>query len=185
MLANPIYAGTLYWNRTQWVKVDDTGKRIRKYRTKDDIRGTAGNAPHLAIVKPATWKLVQLHLSVKKGTNPNVKLKSGGRTVYMLSGLLRCSECGAHFVMDNATHYACGSVNDGKACTNEIRVPRDVCERVILGDITNEVLAPEVIDKMAKESRQYYAELMADAKSDAAKLPARRCRTGYPHCPPT
>jgi hypothetical protein len=171
MLSNPIYGGSLYWNRTQWLKIEDTGKRLRKHRAKGELRGAAGNAPQLAIVKPATWKLVQLQLSVKKGTNTDVRLKSGGRAVYLLSGLLRCSECHAHYVLDSATHYACGSVKDGKACNNTIRVRRDVAERVILTPITDELLAPEVINEMAAEMRRYHAELMAEAQSETAKRP--------------
>lgn len=71
--------------------------------------GSAGNAPELAIVKPATLELVQLPLRVK---NPESRQaaqepKSGGRSVYMLSGLLFCSKCGAHFVMDSGTRCRC------------------------------------------------------------------------------
>ena len=88
---------------------------------------------------------MQLQLPVKKGTNTDVRLKSGGRAVYMPSGPLRCSECHAHYVLDSATHYACGSVNDGKTCANTIRVRRDVSERVISTPITGVLLADELI----------------------------------------
>jgi len=48
-------------------------------------------------------------------------------------------------VLDSATHYACGSVNDGKTCANTIRVRRDVSERVISTPITGVLLADELI----------------------------------------
>lgn len=90
MIGNPIYAGTLYWNRSKWIKLEDTSKRLRKDRTKEDLQGSVGNAPHLAIVTPATWKLAQLRLNVNKVRPDDNRLRSGGKSVYMLSGILRC-----------------------------------------------------------------------------------------------
>jgi len=90
----------------------------------------------------------------------------------MLSGILRCGKCGAHFVMDSATHYRCGSVVDGKACGNTIRVRRDLAEAVILRPIVDELLSPETIEEMVKEIRAYYDERMAELRAKRTKLPA-------------
>jgi site-specific DNA recombinase len=173
MLENPIYAGTLYWNRSQWLKLEDGKKRIRKERTKDDLRGKIGNAPHLAIVKEATWKLAQLRMNVNKVRPDDKRLTSGGKAVYMLSGILKC-QCGSHFVLDSATHYTCGKHHDGRGCkqSHSLRVRRDLCERIILTPIVNELLAPAVIEEMVVEMRAYYKQRTADAKAEKAKVPA-------------
>jgi site-specific DNA recombinase len=174
MIENPIYAGTLYRNRSQWVKPEDGKRRIRKERTKDDLRGTVGNAPHLAIVKETTWKLAQQRMNINRVKKPGDKrLISGGKAVYMLSGILKCG-CGAHFVLDSATHYTCARHHDGTACTEskKLRVRRDLCERIILRPIVDDLLASALIDEMVKEMRLYYAQKMADAKENQAKVPA-------------
>jgi hypothetical protein len=155
------------------LKLEDSGRRIRKERGKDDLKGSLGNAPHLRIVSDATWKLAQLSLNVNKVRPDDKRLKSGGRAVYMLSGILKC-DCGSHFVLDSATHYRCGKALDGAGCKNShsLRVRRDVAEQVILKPIVDQLLAPAVIDDMVKEMRAYYAQKLADAKAETAKVPA-------------
>jgi hypothetical protein len=169
MLPNPLYSGTYYWNRTQWTKME-TG-RVRRLRNESDLKGTVGNAPHLAIISPETWKQVQLRLAFNKDKPKDKRLQMGGKAVYMLSGMLLC-ECGAHFVMDNATHYSCAAYKDGRACKNELRVRRDVAERVILKPIIDDLLAPAMVDEMGEEMRQYFAEKMNREKTETARRPA-------------
>lgn len=169
MLRNPLYGGTYFWKRVQWIKADHG--RVTKLRKQEEWMGSVGNAPELAIVKPAIWKLVQLRLSVNHGKPKDKRLQSGGRAVFMLSGILKCGECGAHFVMDSKTHYRCGSVIDGKACKNTIRVRRDVAESVILRPIIDELLAPEMIDEIVKEMRAYYEERIAEIRAKRTKVP--------------
>lgn len=106
------------------------------------------------------------------GKPKDKRLQSGGRAVYMLSGLLHCGKCGAHFVLDSATHYRCGSVVDGKACDNDIRVRRDLAEEVILRPVVNVLLGPDLIAEMVKEMRGYYEQRMADARAKRTKAPA-------------
>lgn len=61
MLRNPLYGGTYYWKKTQWIKPEG-GSRVAKLRKKDEWMHR--DAPEFAIVKPAVWKLVQVRLSV-------------------------------------------------------------------------------------------------------------------------
>lgn len=170
MLRNPLYSGTYLWKRALWTKTE-TG-RVVKLRKQTEWMGSVGNAPELAIVKPAVWKLAQLRMSVNNGKPKDRRLQSGGRAVYMLSGLLKCGKCGAHFIVDSATHYRCGSVIDGKACNNTIRVRRDVAEGVILRPILDQLLAPEMVEEMVKEMRAYYNERMAEIRAQRTKVPA-------------
>lgn len=169
MLRNPLYSGTYYWKKTQWIKPEG-GRRVAQLRKRDEWMSRP--APELAIVKPGVWKLVQVRLSVNTDKPKDKRLQSGGRAVYLLSGLLRCGECGAHFVLDSATHYRCGSVVDGKACDNDIRVRRDVAEEVILRPVVNVLLGMDVIAEMVKEMRGYYAERMAELRAMRATVPA-------------
>jgi DNA invertase Pin-like site-specific DNA recombinase len=173
MIENPIYTGSLYWNRSKWLKLEDDGKRVRKERTKDDLRGEHGNAPHLQIVTPATWKLAQLRIGVNKVQPNDHRLHSGGKAVYVLSGLLKCS-CGGNFVLDSKTHYRCSRALDGKSCTesHSLRVRRDVAEAVILKPIIDELLSPAVINKLEAEMHAYFKKATADLKDNQAKLPA-------------
>jgi DNA invertase Pin-like site-specific DNA recombinase len=181
MLRNPLYAGTYLWSRSQWVKREQDpslpveqlkGPRARVERGQTEWLGAEGNKPEWAIIKAALWKRVQARLNANKNRTKDARLQSGGKAVYLLSGLLKCSKCGAHFVMDSTTHYRCGSVVDGKACSNRIRVRRDLAEQVVLQPIVDELLAPDMVDEMTKEMRAYYEKRMAANKAKHAKVPA-------------
>ena len=44
-------------------------------------------------------------------SNPDGRLKRGGKVKYLLSGLLKCDECGANYILTSKTSYQCsGSV---------------------------------------------------------------------------
>jgi len=169
MLRNPLYSGTYYWKKTQWIKPEG-GRRVVKLRKKDEWMQR--DAPELAIVTPAIWNLAQVRLRVNEGKPKDKRLQSGGRAVYMLSGLLHCGKCGAHFVMDSATHYRCGSVVDGKACNNDIRVRRDLAEQIILRPVIEELLSPDMVEEMVKEMRAYYQQQVAALHAKRDKVPA-------------
>jgi site-specific DNA recombinase len=178
MLRNPLYVGTYYWKRVQWIKTEHG--RVTKLRKEEEWMGAAGNAPNLAIVKPAIWKMAQVRLHVNSGRQKDKRLQSGGKAVHMLSGLLKCGRCDHHFILDSATHYRCGGFIDGrrknprtkKHCDNGLRVRRDVAEQVILRPVIEQLLAPEMVEEMVKEMRAYYQERLAEIRAQRTKMPA-------------
>jgi site-specific DNA recombinase len=99
------------------------------------------------------------------------RLKSGGKPKYLLSGLLECGVCGAHYIMSDPRSYACSGHIGGHTCTNTIRVRRDQAEAVILGPIRRELLAPERVERMANEIAQLYAEKARARSSRAVRAP--------------
>src|ERR1700757_3751457 len=67
--------------------------------------------------------------------------------------------------------YACSGHWNGRACSNHIRVRRDAIERVILGGIRRDLLAPERVERMAAEIRAAHAERMQGIAARAETLP--------------
>jgi hypothetical protein len=100
----------------------------------------------------------------------DARMKSGGRPKYLLSGLLHCSTCNAHYILHDARSYAC-SGHKGGACDNHIRVRRDRLESAILGPLRNEMLAPERVAQMAKEMQMNLLERIHKTKLRAAEQP--------------
>jgi hypothetical protein len=103
-------------------------------------------------------------------SNSDARMKSGGRPKYLLSGLLHCGVCHAHYILHDARSYAC-SGHKGVACGNHIRVRRDALESAILGPLRNEMLAPERLAQMAKEMQRDLLQRMHKAKVRAAEQP--------------
>jgi hypothetical protein len=71
--------------------------------------------------------------------------KPGTGPKYLLSGLLKCGDCGASFVIADRTHYACSPRLQGRACSNTVRFKRAVVEAGILIGTKRELLRREVI----------------------------------------
>ena len=87
---------------------------------------------------------------IKTLSNEDKRLKSGGKAVYRLSGLLKGGVCERNFVVASGTHYARQSSKHGP-CTNTIRQRRDEVEHHILGEIDRRLLDPKMVALMARQ----------------------------------
>src|SRR5260370_30803723 len=101
----------------------------------------------------------------------DVRLKAGGRAKYLLSGLLKCEVCGAHYVIADKYSYACSSFLNGGACTNEVRVNRVSIEGTILNPVRDQLRDPATVKRMATEMERDFAALMDKAGARAAAPP--------------
>jgi site-specific DNA recombinase len=100
-----------------------------------------------------------------------VRLKAGGKPKYLLSGLLRCDVCGAHYIMGDGRAYVCSSFVNGAACQNGVRVPREHAQDVLLTPVNERLLSPERVALMAKEMQAYYVERTRAAQARATEAP--------------
>ncbi len=153
MLQNPIYRGSYVWNRSEWIKEHDTGKRRRFERPESEW--LRREIPELAIVPPGLWAQVQTTRAERgrryprSGTGQLTGRTKGSHTVtsrHLLSGLLECDECrGGFFALSRQSTYGCGWHRDrGPAvCSNGLRVPRTALEARVLGAIRDQILVPD------------------------------------------
>ena len=130
-------------------------------------RGVAENQ-ELRIISDDLWERAQHRMRPAKD---DARLKAGGRPKYLLSGLLRCDVCDAHYTITDAVSYGCSSYHDGRACSNSIRVRRDRVETILLGQIRDDLLGPERIERMAREMGEYYRERVRALQTHAAEVP--------------
>jgi uncharacterized protein YeeX (DUF496 family) len=79
--------------------------------------------------------------------------------------------CDAHYTITDAVSYGCSSYHDGHACSNSIRVRRDRVERVLLGPIRDDLLAPERVARMVKEMEDHYRERVQASQARTAEAP--------------
>ncbi len=122
----------------------------------------------LRIVTDALWDRAQVRMNPAKGDK---HLKCGGKPRHLLSGLLRCSACGAHYTIADKFSYSCSSNHDGNACGNTVRVRRDRAEEILLGPINEQLLAPDRVERMAAEMRTYFAERNKAMQARATEAP--------------
>lgn len=165
LLKNERYAGRVVWNRSQWVKHPDTGKRVRRARPPEEwIVRECDRA-----VDQVTWTRAQARFSPRAGR--------GGVSRYVLSGLLSCGLCGGKMIVVGGSQrrYVCGTRHSGGdyACSNRLGVPRKIAEKYILEPVKRELLSPEAEAEGLRQMRMARAAAEASlpyADRDLAEL---------------
>lgn len=140
ILANPIYVGQQIWNRSDWVKHPETGRRIRKERPRSEWITT--EKPELAIIDRATWDAAQRRLE-GQGACKGKRGGPGRPPKYLLSGLLRCGECGGPLAMVDAVAYGCSVAKQRGTCGSRLRLPRRDAEAQLVAGVQEQLLSPE------------------------------------------
>lgn len=168
LLNNPLYRGELAWNRAQWVKDPDTGRRRRVPRPRSEW--VVQPRPELRIVDDALWRAVQARIGTKKpggrrgGPAP-------GRTLF--GGLLRCGLCGGAVVAVDATYYGCGAAKDrGATVCRGVQVPRRRVDARLVTAVREQLASPAAIAELERTVR----ELTRTAGAAQRAAEARRAR---------
>ena len=166
ILGNPIYNGKQVWNRSQWTKDPTTGRRRRTERPPTDWIITYHQ--ELQIIDDDLWRAVQARKIAQHRTTQQQKetgKNSGGRTSkYLLSGLLKCGQCGKPYTIQGRTHYGCsGHKNQGESiCTNKLTVKRATLENVLLIDIKKTLLSETAYQTFLDELKNLIAQTKPD-----------------------
>src|SRR5207248_1066439 len=95
ILANPIYIGQVIWNRREWVLNPETKRKSPKLRPESEWIVT--EQPALLIVSQSLWLKVQ----ARRKAAANGPHRQARNPKYLLSGLLKCTECESNFVMQS------------------------------------------------------------------------------------
>jgi site-specific DNA recombinase len=169
MLKNPLYTGAVRWNVSKWERNPDTDKKRRLARPKEEWERFTYRDDGLRIVPAGLWESVQARIQSRANGSP--AMKSGGKPVYRLSGLLKCDVCGCNYVLDSGTHYGCSGAKS-KACANRMRQRRDEIEAHLLPVIQDGLLDPKVVVLMAKEIEREFNRRLAELENRAASRPA-------------
>jgi site-specific DNA recombinase len=148
MLHNERYIGKLVWNRSQWIKDPDSGKRIRRERPESEWIVKSCER----LIDDATWRGVHARFVLRPGR--------GGAPRWLLSGILECALCGGKMSImgGEQRRYICGTYHAGgeHSCANSSSFPREIAERHILEPVINDLLSPEAIVegiRMMREER--------------------------------
>ncbi|MBK1686239.1 recombinase family protein [Rubrivivax gelatinosus] len=167
LLNNELYAGKLIWNRRQWLKDPDSGKRRYVDRPREEWQ--VREVPELRIVPAELWDAVRArdrrHGAQGKGAKP--------RTLF--AGILRCSSCGGPMTAIDARRYGCNAHHDrGPAvCANRTAFRRRDVDQALLGVVRQDLLAPEMLAHLQASVRAAIRAATAQ-DSRAARAAAAR-----------
>jgi site-specific DNA recombinase len=154
-LRNPIYIGQVVWNRQKFIRTPE-GKRVAQPRPESEW--VRVERPELRIIDDDLWQRVQRQVQSKReryGRGGGGLYHSSGSTGHLLSGLLKCSECGGNLIIHsgyrnrqgNKTCYlACANHAIRHSCSNNLRESEAVLEERLLAGLEQHVPRAEIID---------------------------------------
>jgi site-specific DNA recombinase len=183
ILHNPTYRGQVIWNRVRWARSAANSHRRRRLenpRSEWIVR----EEERLRIVPQELWERVRARRlershdvgeRVSRGLSRLSANHTGRSPRYLLSGLLKCSQCGASYQLNGAKHYACsGHLNGGpNCCPNDARLHRDKAEAGVLEGIRRIFLAPEVLEEGQRRARALIKARTAKPSPDAHAMRTR------------
>lgn len=171
MLHNELYIGRVVWNRRQWIKDPETGKRRYVERPRDEW--IVREQPELRIIDQPLWD--RIHAPRAGGAQPGRgRVGKGAPARSLLAGMLRCHGCGGAVVAINAERYGCSTRKDRgpTVCSNDATVMRHVLETRLLSELRDELLTPSAMAEMQAAARQAVQQLTSPPDLSAHK--ARR-----------
>jgi DNA invertase Pin-like site-specific DNA recombinase len=179
ILTNPVYRGTLVYNRQakgSWVHVEQPG--LRK-RTIDQCVVKAD--AYEGLVDTELYDAVQKQLRTDLARRPR---QFRSESVYLLSGLVACSCCGGklhghvhRMAKNKPSHYyyesGCSSVISGSAHTcRRIMIPKDKLENHVLGELSQRILPGVDLDRLQKRIEaelKHHLKMPADERKLVTK----------------
>jgi hypothetical protein len=113
------------------VKNPDTGKRVSRLNPSSEWITT--DVLHLRIVPDELWSAAkERQMHTRRAIAATGKLGTGNRPRYLFSGLTKCGECGAGFIIGSANRLMCFGARDEGTCSNRLTIRHDEVERRVL-----------------------------------------------------
>src|SRR6185437_4581418 len=180
MLRRELYVGKVVWNKSKKVKVPGTNKRVRRPRPQSEWK--VAIAPELRIVSDELWQRVEqrIQFTLKTyGRNLRGMCQRNASSQYLLSGFLKCGECGANLVVvkgraSKYASYGCPQHYSRGACQNSFRIGLEKVETAVFEHLQNEVLRPDVIDLTIQETKLEIEKLTRDFQQRSHQREGRR-----------
>ena len=124
----------MVWNKLRYLKEPDTGKRVSRQNPESEWVIT--QVPALRIVDDKLWQAVQTRYAgvQKKWTaaEPGKRFNQFVRPKYLFTGLTKCGECGAGFVVYYRDRLGCFGTRERGTCTNTLTISRQEVEARVL-----------------------------------------------------
>ncbi len=165
ILENEMYEGRLIWNRREWIKHPDTGKRTYKERPESEWIVTENT--ELRIVTPDIIDAVRIRQKKNRQTYPGTFTVSNAQR-YLFSGLLVCAECGGNMTIRAKERYGCMThkTRGSSLCSNSVTVSRHIVEERLLEGIKQQLLSPTALEKFEREAVRTLEAYKNDGHAD-------------------
>lgn len=170
ILRNPLYVGKMVWNRVQMVKDPMTGRRVS--RVNDDSVVETMDAPHLRIIEDSLFEAARARKEAVGGKHA----RTAPKNKRLLSGLLKCAECGGGLSIVGADRsgprVVCSTHKESRSCSNNARYYVEKIERDVINRLREMFADTSVIDAYVKEYELESKRIAAERKNSRASREA-------------
>jgi site-specific DNA recombinase len=180
ILHNELYVGRLVWNRQRFLKDPDTGKRVP--RMNPPSQWITKDVPELRIVDDDLWRAVKArYAGVQrkwKAAEDDRRFNQFRRPKYLFSGLTKCGECGAGFIVHSRELLGCFGARDRGTCTNRLRISRLDVEARVLDALKTKLLRKDFFEEFCREFAKEMNRLRMEQRAgvSAAKRELERVK---------
>ncbi len=164
VLNNELYRGVIVYNRRRFLKDPATGKRIARENPASEWHRQ--EVPELRIIDDETWTAVQTRRRVRGGPH----LYHQRRPQRLLSGLLRCANCGGRFSVVKDDRVRCSTLQNSRGCDNTRTIRVGEVEERVLAALRQYLLAPDVIAAAVEAYREERRQLSQQRSKQRASL---------------
>lgn len=139
LLHNELYVGMRVWNRRRFRKDPDTGRRSSVLNPAQAWVRTP--APELRLVDDGLWARVRARQAALTDLPSPAMARRPKR---LLSGLIRCGQCGGAMVL-NRDRYACSAHRERGTCGNGRMIAAGKVEARVLDGLSERLLSPAAV----------------------------------------
>lgn len=173
ILKNEKYVGTYIFNKR--LEKDLSGKRKPKLNSRDKWIIVPDGLP--AIIDKETFDIVQAKMTRNKETSGAFRAKE----IYLLSGLVKCGECGASMYgntrmcgrnKSNYSSYRCSGRANHQGCRNK-EVRRDYLDNFVLDELYRRLFSDVSLQKLASMLNEYNRKVSFESSEELNQVKAR------------
>lgn len=173
LLDNPMFIGKVRYNR-----YENWAERRRKGKSEEMI---VADGHHPPIISIQLWDKVQV-LRRKKSTMPKKRFEGE----YLLTGLIRCPECGAAMTTSRTVnrakdgtkivrmYYSCGRFrSQGSAVCHANSVRKDEADKAVTERIQQAVAQPDILKKVVQSVNKQRSGRIKPLRDELAAVQGR------------
>jgi site-specific DNA recombinase len=123
------YGRYSYFNRREWRKNPETGRRVYWWRPRDQWESRTIEG--LRIIDNETWEAVQRRLKSRQ----HLFSRRRSATAHLLSGLLICDRCGGRLSIVAKDYYGCRNRIESGTCSNDLQIRREAVEELVIREL--------------------------------------------------
>ena len=137
----------------RWSTDPDTGSRQPRVLPQD--KWVLVDVPEWRIVSEELWREAQT-MRMRHTGKPS---REARRPRHLLSGLIRCGQCGGAYTMRSSDRLGCVAHRESGTCNNNRTALRTELESRVLGGLKGRLLTPSLFEEFARQFRETSEQL--------------------------